>query len=296
MGINKRQYSKEQKEEIVQVLLGGQTALQLGREHNISPGLINRWRRQYLKGELNGHNDNQEIKRLQIQIAKLEQIIGKLAMENYMLKKRARIHHPKEKRRFIHHHRQLFHTLKEGCRLMGMPRSTYYYQVKEERVLRIMRQLGIRGRIKRIYTVTTNSKHNNRVYPNLINDKIAGSINQIWCSDITYIRILSGFVYLAAILDIYSRRIAGYAIGKTLSADLTLAALRMALATRKVKKLIHHSDQGVQYASLAYTDLLKKHVIAISMAAKGNPYDNAYVESFFKTLKHEEVYLWQYET
>ena len=87
MGIKKRQYTKEQKEELVQALLNGQTALQLGREHNISPGLINRWRRQYLKGALSGNNNNQEIKRLQIQIAKLEQMIGKLTMENYVLKK-----------------------------------------------------------------------------------------------------------------------------------------------------------------------------------------------------------------
>jgi transposase-like protein len=87
MGLKKRQYTKEQKEELVQALLSGQTALGLGREHNISPGLINRWRRQYLKGELNGNNNNQEIKKLQIQIAKLEQMIGKLTMENYVLKK-----------------------------------------------------------------------------------------------------------------------------------------------------------------------------------------------------------------
>src|SRR5690606_18116391 len=121
-------------------------------------------------------------------------------------------------------------------------------------------------------------------------------INQVWCSDITYIRISTGFVYLAVIIDIYSRRIVGYAIGKTLSPQLTLAALKMALANRKIGNLIHHSDQGVQYASTDYTNLLKEHGIRISMSAKGNPYDNAYAESFIKTLKQEEVYLWQYET
>ena len=88
----------------------------------------------------------------------------------------------------------------------------------------------------------------------------------------------------------------GYAVGKTLSPELTLAALKMALSNRKIDNLIHHSDQGVQYASTDYTNLLKDHGIKISMSAKGNPYDNAYVESFFKTLKQEEVYLWQYET
>ena len=219
---------------------------------------------------------------------------------------------------------------------MGIPRSTYYYPKKEssakeqqeelllkekiqeiayqypyygyrritaqlqrekikanhKRVLRLMRQLGIQGRIKRRYITTTNSRHSHRIYPNLIKEKFVTGINQVWCSDITYIRILTGFVYLAVIIDIYSRRIVGYAIGKT----LTPAALKMALSARKIGNLIHHSDQGVQYASTDYTNLLKDHYIQISMSAKGNPYDNAYVESFFKTLKQEEVYLWQYET
>jgi len=168
--------------------------------------------------------------------------------------------------------------------------------INHKRVLRLMRQLGIQGRIKRKYAITTNSRHNHPIYPNLIKDKIINGINQVWCSDITYISILTGFVYLAAIIDIYSRRIVGYAIGRTLSPELTLAALKMALATRKIGNLIHHSDQGVQYASTDYIKLLKDHGIRISMSAKGNPYDNAYVESFFKTLKQEEVYLWQYET
>jgi transposase InsO family protein len=222
---------------------------------------------------------------------------------------------------------------------MDIPRSTYYYQGKEnngklpqeiflkekitqiayhhpyygyrritaqlrreklsinhKRVLRLMRELGIQGRIKRKYVTTTDSRHRNPIYPNLIKDKVVSGINQIWCSDITYIRILSGFVYLAAIIDIYSRKVVGYALGKTLSAELTLAALKMALATRKVENLIHHSDQGIQYTSRDYVQLLKEHGIRISMAGKGNPYENAYAESFFKTLKQEEVYLWEYES
>jgi len=168
--------------------------------------------------------------------------------------------------------------------------------INHKRVLRIMRQLGIQGRIKRRYTVTTNSKHSHRIYPNLIKEKTVTDINQIWCSGITYIRILTGFVYLAVIIDIYSRRIVGYALGRTLSPELTLAALKMALATRKIDHLIHHSDQGIQYASTDYTNLLKEHGIRISMSAKGNPYDNVFTESFIKTLKQEEMYLWQYET
>ena len=159
-----------------------------------------------------------------------------------------------------------------------------------------MRKLDIQGRIKRRYATTTNSKHNNPIYPNLIKEKIVTGINQVWCSDISYIRILTGFVYLVAILDIYSQIIVGYALGRTLKPKLTLTALEMVIADRNTDNLIHHSDQGVQYTSADYTNLLKEHGIQISMVAKGNPYDNAYIESFFKTLKQEEVYLWQYET
>ena len=183
-----------------------------------------------------------------------------------------------------------------GYRRMTAQLKREKLNINHKRVLRMMRQMGIQARIKRRYTTTTHSRHHHPVYPNLIKDRIVTGINQIWCSDITYISILSGFVYLAVIIDIYSRKVIGYAIGKTLSSELSLAALEMAIANRDVKNLIHHSDQGIQYASSVYTDLLKKHGIRIRMSAKGNPYDNAYMESFFKTLKQEEVYLWQHET
>jgi len=168
--------------------------------------------------------------------------------------------------------------------------------VNHKKVLRIMKELGIQGRIKRRYITTTNSKHHNRIYPNLIKNKEITAINQVWCADITYIRIVNGFVYLAAIIDIYSRKIVGYAIARTLSSELAIAALKMAIATRNTDNLIHHSDRGIQYACKDYIKILKDNGIRISMSQKGNPYDNAFAESFFKTLKQEEVYLWQYET
>jgi len=168
--------------------------------------------------------------------------------------------------------------------------------VNHKKVLKIMKELGIQGRIKRKYMTTTNSKHNNRIYSNLIKNKELTSINQIWCADITYIRILNGFVYLSAIIDIYSRKIVGYAIGRTLSSELAITALNMAIATRNTDNLIHHSDQGIQYTCKDYIKILKDNGIRISMSAKGNPYDNAFAESFFKTLKQEEVYLWEYGT
>jgi len=110
-----------------------------------------------------------------------------------------------------------------------------------------MKELGIQGRIKRKYIATTNSKHNNRIYSNLIKDKELTGINQVWFADITYIRILNGFVYLAAILDIYSRKIVGYAIGKTLFPKLAITTLNMTIAARKTDNLIHHSDQRSKF-------------------------------------------------
>jgi transposase InsO family protein len=119
----------------------------------------------------------------------------------------------------------------------------------------------------------------------------------VWLADITYIRIRNGFVYLAAILDAYSRRVIGYAIYVGLENSLTLKALRMAIAARHpAPGITHHSDQGVQYASKEYVEELHKHGFKISMARSGNPYENAAMESFFKTLKYEEVYLFDYET
>ena len=130
----------------------------------------------------------------------------------------------------------------------------------------------------------------------MVKDKKPTAINQIWCFDITYIRILSDFVYLATILDVYSHKIVGYARSKTLCPELTITALKMAIATRKTNNLIHHSDQGIQHTCKDYIKILKDNGIRISMSAKGNPYDNAFAESFFKNLKQEEVYLWEYET
>ena len=147
--------------------------------------------------------------------------------------------------------------------------------VNHKKVLKMMNELGIQGRIKRKYITTTDSKHNNRIYSNLIKDKELTGINQVWCADITYIRILNGFVYLAAIIDIYSRKIVVYAKGKTLSPKLTITALNMAIATRKTDNLIHHSDQGIQYTCKDYIKILKDNGIRIGMSGKGNPYDNA---------------------
>jgi len=126
---------------------------------------------------------------------------------------------------------------------------------------------------------------------------VISQLNQVWLADITYIRIRTGFVYLAAMLDACSRRVIGYAVSTRIDTALTLKALHMAIVERQPDpSVIHHSDQGVQYGSSEYMDELKRYGFEVSMARTGNPYENAMMESFFKTLKYEEVYLCEYET
>jgi transposase InsO family protein len=169
--------------------------------------------------------------------------------------------------------------------------------INHKKVLRLMRESDLLCRAGRKWAKTTNSKHPFPRYPNLIKDVVVSGMNQVWLADITYIRIRNGFVYLAAILDAYSRGVIGYAISTGLETSLTLKALRMAIAARHpAPGVIHHSDQGVQYASEEYVEELRGYGFRISMARSGNPYENATMESFFKTLKYEEVYLYDYET
>ena len=167
--------------------------------------------------------------------------------------------------------------------------------VNHKRVLRMMREDNLLCVRRRAFVVTTDSRHNLPVYPNLAREMTPTAINQLWVADITYIRLRTEFVYLAVVLDAFSRRVIGWALGRTLEAELAVTALRMALIERQPPPgLVHHSDRGVQYASHDYTEMLKQHQATISMSRKGNPYDNAACESFMKTLKYEEVYRNEY--
>ena len=173
---------------------------------------------------------------------------------------------------------------------MGIPCS-------KKRVERLMREQGIRAQHKRQFRVTTNSKHNYPVAPNLLNRQFhVNAPNRVWATDITYIRTFEGWLYLAAVMDLFSRKIVGWSMSKTMTTDLAISALKMAIHHRRPSKgLLHHSDQGVQYASHAYQKVLKKHGMICSMSRKGNCWDNAPMESFFGTLKAEciagKVYL-----
>jgi putative transposase len=169
--------------------------------------------------------------------------------------------------------------------------------VNHKRVLRVMREESLLCQLQRRFVVTTDSTHPFGGYPNLIKDAEIDGLDQAWVSDITYIRLPTTFCYLAAILDAYSRRCVGWRLSRFIETRLTLSALEMALASRQpAPGLIHHSDQGVQYASSEYVLRLEEAGARISMAGVGNPYENAQAESFFRTLKLEEVYLKDYSS
>jgi len=182
-----------------------------------------------------------------------------------------------------------------GWRRMQKELKDRGWVVNHKRVRRLMREDHLLCLRRRKLVVTTDSHHDWPVYPNLAGELELTGLHQLWVADLTYIRLELEFVYLAVILDAFSRRVIGWALDRSLEDELTLAALRMALRERQpTPGLVHHSDRGVQYASGDYTDLLKDHQIRISMSRKGNPYDNATCESFMKTLKYDEVHRQEY--
>ena len=224
------------------------------------------------------------------------------------------------------------YPLSVACELLELPRSTYYYRsvecderdleevieevtgrfptygtrrvskqlrrpphklsVNRKRAQRIMREKRLLVPQKRRKRRTTNSDHPYPRYTNLVKDLEITHPEHVWVSDITYIRLLHGFVYLAIIMDVFTRAIRGWCLSRMLDQELTLTALRAALSTGIPE--IHHSDQGVQYAAYAYTDMLTKHDIQISMAAVGKAEENGYAERVIRTIKEEEVYLAEY--
>lgn len=167
--------------------------------------------------------------------------------------------------------------------------------VNRKRVQRLMREDNLLVLRRRRYVVTTDSRHTYAVYANVARDFRPTAVNQLWVADLTYIRLRECFVYLAVILDAYSRKVVGWELGETLEAELCRAALRRALEGRAIQPgILHHSDRGVQYCSDGYVRDLRDHGFVISMSRAGNPYDNALAESFMRTLKCEEVYLAEY--
>ncbi|MFN2498843.1 MAG: IS3 family transposase, partial [Pyrinomonadaceae bacterium] len=189
----------------------------------------------------------------------------------------------------------LEHRRRYGYRRISKELRRRGLLINRKRVQRIMQTDNLIALQRRAFVVTTDSKHEFEVYLNLASRVQLTDINQLWVADITYIRLQREFVYLAVILDAFSRKVVGWALDKSLAASLPKAALEMALAARQPGPgLVHHSDRGVQYASAEYVAVLQQHQIVPSMSRPANPYDNASCESFMKTLKQEEIYLNQY--
>jgi putative transposase len=169
--------------------------------------------------------------------------------------------------------------------------------VNHKKIKRLMREHDLQPRMRRRYVATTDSDHNEPIFPNRAKDMIVDGPDQLWVADITYVAILTSFVYVAVILDAWSRRVVGYAISRSIDARLTVAALKAAIARRKPPPgCVHHSDRGSQYAAQVYREVLATNGLVGSMGRRGNPYDNAKAESFMKTMKVEAVYPMAYET
>jgi putative transposase len=198
--------------------------------------------------------------------------------------------------------RQAIETIRDEFPAYGYRRITRELHrrgtlANHKRVARVMRESLLAPRPRRRYVLTTDSAHEEPIFPNLLRELRPTGPNQVWVADLTYLRLEREYAYLAVLLDAWSRKVVGYALSHFLDARLPLAALEAALESRQPGPgLIHHSDRGVQYASRRYRERLAEAGIRGSMSRTGNPYDNAHVESFLKTLKHEEIYLHDYAT
>lgn len=185
----------------------------------------------------------------------------------------------------------------DGSRRIAARLKKEGWPVGRKRVQRLMRERSLLCQIKRRWVRTTDSGHSLRRYPNLTKGLMVTGLNQVWHSDITYIRLPRGFCYLATVLDAFSRKVVGWSMSLNIDAALVLAALKDAVAQRRPPAgWIHHSDQGVQYACKGYVEAVGTAKGCLSMSSKASPYDNAKAESFFATLKKEEVYLDEYLT
>jgi putative transposase len=184
-----------------------------------------------------------------------------------------------------------------GYRRIAAVLQRHGFLVSPKKVRRLMQEDNLVAIRRRKFVVTSNSNHRFRVHPNLAQYLELTDINQLWVADLTYLRLEQEFAYLAVVLDAYSRRVIGWALGSSLEFQLTLSALEQAIAVRQPKPgLVHHSDQGIQYASQTYVDRLECCGAVMSMSRPGSPWENGKCESFIKTLKHEELDVQPYRT
>lgn len=197
---------------------------------------------------------------------------------------------------------EAMHAIKEEFEAYGWRRMQAALRqqgrvVNHKKVKRLMREHDLQPPCRRRFVATTDSDHDQPIFPDFSRELAVDGPDQLWVADLTYVAIATGFVYVAVIMDAWSRRVVGYAIGRRIDARLTMAALKAAIEHRRPPRgCIHHSDRGSQYAAQAYRDLLAGHGLLGSMGRRGNPYDNAKMESFMKTLKVEGVYPMAFET
>ena len=241
-----------------------------------------------------------DLHRSEFGVAKMCRLFDVSRSAYYAWKKRPKSIRQQENERLLSEIKQIY-QMSRG--LYGSPRITAELREKgfnygHNRIARLMHQNKIQAKTRKKFRVTTNSRHKLPVAPNILERRFcADSKDQIWLSDITYIRTHQGWLYLAAVLDVYSRSVVGWSMSSHLSQELVLNALKQAIGRRNPEKgIIFHSDRGVQYASHSVKELLNTHKFRQSMCGKGNCYDNAMMESFFGTLKTECVYLENYQS
>ena len=332
-----RSHSAAFKRQVAQEFIAGETLHALSKRHDISRQLIRIWVGKYEAGALD--DDVQAADLLQeyeAKIAALERMVGRQALGDRVAKGGSEKRTPAEKRELLRHCRPRGLSVAQGCRLMGLPRSTFYdaptvrlddaelvgriraicdefecygYRrvgaslrhqgvvVNRKKLRRLMREHDLQPKRRRRYVVTTDSDHDSPIFPDLAQDLVLDRPNQLWVADLTYVAIPGGFVYLAAILDAWSRQVVGYAISRSMDARIAVAALKAAIRGAPAAQRLHASFRPRIAVCLgAYRSLLAEHGLTGSMSRRGNPYDNAKAESFMKTLKVEAVYLMAYET
>src|SRR5208337_1413991 len=287
MGLSRRQFTKEFKLAAVRRLEQGVSVGEVARALEVSPNLLHRWRREFRQGTADAAGTDwksavyrktaEEVKAKRGLSIKRMVELGRVSRSGFYRFDENAKPGPDPDMDL----RDAIQRIALEWPSYGRPRITAElrkrgWKVNPKRVYRLLREDNLLCVRKRKFVVTTDSNHGRKIYPNLAGAMVLTNVNQLWRADITYIRLREEFVFLAVILDAYSRRVIGWALGRTLEDELTLTALRMALSRRHIHPgLVHHSDRGSQYASNDYTDLLKAHQIDISMSRKGNPWDNA---------------------
>lgn len=332
-----RSHSVEFKRQVAQEYLASETLHGLAKRNDISRNLIRIRVDKYEAGAFD--EDAQAADLIQIYeapIAALERLVGKAGAGVGLSKGGSAVRSTAEKRAYVHAGRPRGLSVAQGCRPMGIARSTSYdeprravddtalvesmHAIKDEfesygwrrmqaalgqrgwvvnhkKLKRLMREHGLNARSRRRYVTTTDSDHDQPILPNRTKDLILDGPDQLWVADMTYVTGAVGLVYVALIMDAWSRRIVGYAMSRRIDARLTLAALDAAIALRQPPPgCVHHGDRGSQYAAEKYRDRLREAQLIGSMGRCGNPYDNAKMESLMKTLKVEGVYPLEFET